>query len=172
MKNIFAFVMAVALLATPLFATTIQKMELPELVSVSDHILQAHVASVEARYEDGNIYTYVALTVDDPIKGDNRRSVVLRQLGGRIGAKMLWVPGMPQFKTSDQVVVFLRNRMDGTFDVVGLNQGKYDVVDNFAVAHVSGVTVVDPKTGIMSDSGFVEKAPLEAFKAKIRELMR
>lgn len=172
MKKTIAFVVAVVALAIPLFATTIQKMALPELVNTSDNILQAHVASVEARYEGGNIYTYVALSVDDPIKGDNRRSIVIRQLGGRIGAKMIWVPGMPQFKTSDQVVVFLRNRTDGTFDVVGLNQGKYDIVDNYAVAHVSGVTVVDPKTGVMSDGGFVEKAPLEAFKARIRELMR
>jgi hypothetical protein len=172
MKKIIAFIIAVASLATPLFATTVQKMELPELVSTSDHILQGHVASVDTRYQDGTIYTYITLAVDDPIKGDTRRSVVVRQLGGRIGAKMLWVPGMPQFKNTDQVVVFLRNRGDGTFDVIGLNQGKYDIVDNYAVAHVSGVTVVDPKTGVMSDGGFVEKAPLDAFKAKIRELMR
>jgi hypothetical protein len=34
------------------------------------------------------------------------------------------------------------------------------------------VNVLDPKTGQMSDAGFVEKAPLEAFKNKIRELVR
>ena len=41
-----------------------------------------------------------------------------------------------------------------------------------AVANVSGVSILDPKTGLMSDGGFVDKAPLETFKAKIRELAR
>ena len=70
------------------------------------------------------------------------------------------------------MIVFLRNRHDGTFDIAGLNQGKYDIDNEFAVANVSGVTMVDPKTGLMSDHAFVDKAPLESFKAKIRELVR
>ena len=45
-------------------------------------------------------------------------------------------------------------------------------IDNQAVAHVSGLSLVDTKTGQMTDGGFVAKAPLEAFKAKIRELVR
>ena len=165
-------ILVVAILATPLFATTVRRMELPQLVSASDNIVQGRVESVEARYEGNMVCTYVSVAVDDPLKGDRRRTVLVRQLGGRIGAKTIWIAGMPQFKTGDQVIVFLRNRRDGTFDVIGLNQGKYDIVDGAAVANVSGVTILDPKTGLMSDAGFVEKAPLDAFKAKIRELVR
>ena len=165
-------ILVLAILATPLFATTVQRMELPQLVSASDNIVQGRVESVEARYEGNMICTYVSVAVDDPLKGDRRRTVLVRQLGGRIGAKTIWIAGMPQFKTGDQVIVFLRNRRDGTFDVIGLNQGKYNIVDGAAVANVSGVTILDPKTGLMSDAGFVEKAPLEAFKTRIRELVR
>jgi hypothetical protein len=172
LRELYGLIFAVALLATPLLATTVQKMELSQLVAVSDNIVQGHVELVEARYEDRMVYTYVSVTVDDPLKGDRRRTVLVRQIGGRIGARTMWVAGMPQFKTGDQVIVFLKNRQDGTFDVIGLNQGKYDIVNDYAVANVSGVSVLDPKTGLMSDAGFVEKAPLETFKAKIRELVR
>ena len=159
------------LAATPLMATTVMRMELPALVKASDSIVQGHGEAIETRFEsDKMVYTYISVGVDDPLKGERRRSLLVRQMGGKIGAMTMWIAGAPQFKEGDQVIVFLRNRRDGTFDVVGLNQGKYDIVDDFAVANVSGVSIMDPKTGTISDEGFVDKAPLAAFKAKIREL--
>jgi hypothetical protein len=70
------------------------------------------------------------------------------------------------------VIVFLRNRQDGTFDVVGLSQGKYDLLNDFAVTNITGLTLVDPKTGQLMEAGSVDKTPLEGFKRKIRELAR
>src|SRR5262249_26289337 len=106
------FILSIVVMATTLFATTVQKMELQELVSTSDSIVQGHVEGVEARYEEKMIYTYISITVDDPIKGERRRTVLVRQLGGTIGAKTVWIAGMPGFKPGDQVIVFLRNRQD------------------------------------------------------------
>ena len=77
-----------------------------------------------------------------------------------------------QFKADDEVIVFLRNRQDGTFDVVGLSQGKYDVINNFAVSNTSGLTLVDAKNGTISERAIDAKSPLESFKARIRELAR
>ncbi len=162
----------VALVATPLFATTVKKMDLPELVATADSIVQGQVDSVETRWENRTAYTYVSVRVDDPLKGDRRRTILIRQLGGRIGALNVYVAGMPVFSEGDQVIVFLRDRANGTFDVVGLNQGKYAIVNDVAIANVSGLTLVDPKTGHLTDAGFVEKAPLETFKAKIRGLVK
>ena len=160
------------IVAAPLFATTVPKMELAQLVTTADSIVQGHVDSVESRWEDKLAYTYVSITVDDPLKGDRRRTVLVRQLGGKIGALNLTVSGMPKFSAGDQVIVFLKSMRNGTFDVVGLNQGKYEIVDDYAVANVSGLTLLDPKTGQLTDAGFVQKAPLEAFKAKIRGLVQ
>jgi len=165
-------ILFVAMLATSVFATIVQKMELQQLVATADSIVQGRVESVEARYEERTIYTYISIVVDEPLKGDRRRTVLLRQMGGRIGAKAVWIAGMPQFNSGDQVIVFLRNRQDGTFDVIGLNQGKYDIVNDYAVANVAGVSILDPKTGLISEKAFVDKVPLETFKTKIRELMR
>jgi len=162
----------IAVLAVPLFASTVKKMELQELVSVSDAIAQGTVESVEARFEDKAIYTYASIRVDDALKGGPRRAVLIRQAGGRIGTLVLDAAGTPQFKKGDQVIVFLRDRKNGTFDVVGLSQGKYDIVDNNAVSNVSGLSLVDAKSGVLLEGSNVDKRPLEAFKAKIREFAR
>lgn len=172
LRAFLALVFSVAILAAPLWATTVRKMDLPELVSASDSIVQGRVDSVEARWESNLAYTYVSVSVVDPLKGERRRSLLIRQLGGKIGSLNVTVSGMPIFRNGDQVIVFLKGQTGGTFNVVGLNQGKYEIVDDFAVANVSGLTLVDPKTGLLSDAGFVDKAPLEAFKTKIRGLVR
>jgi len=156
------------------FATTVRKMDLPALVKTSESIVQGRVDQVYSQWDAERklAFTYVSVTVDDPLKGDRRRTVLIRQLGGKVGSLTMSVAGTPRFSVGDQVIVFLKNSNDGAFNVVGLNQGKYDIVEDFAVANVSGLTLIDPKTGQLSDAGFVEKAPLEAFKARIRELAR
>ena len=170
--RIWAFTLCLGLLAGSASATTVPKMELPELVSASDSIVQGRVESVESRWENDLAYTYVSVIVDEPLKGERRRALLIRQIGGKIGSLNVTVSGMPKFKARDQVILFLKRRQDGTFDVVGLNQGKYEILDNFAVANVSGITLVNPKTGQLTDAGFMDKAPLEAFKARIRGLVK
>lgn len=161
-----------AMQSMPFMATTVKRMDLPELVAASDSIIQGRVDSVEARWEDNLAYTYVSVSVVDPLKGERRRSVLIRQVGGKIGALSVTVSGSPAFRNGDQVIVFLKGQTGATFHVVGLNQGKYEIVEDFAIANVSGLTLLDPKTGQLSDAGFVDKAPLEAFKTKIRGLVR
>jgi hypothetical protein len=172
MRRLFTFILGITIGVTPLLATTVTKMELHELVSLSDAIVQGRIESVEARWEDRLIYTYASVTIDDPLKGERRRALLIRQPGGRIGSLNVSVSGVPQFRTGDEVIVFLRNRQDGTFEIVGLSQGKYDIVNNFAVSNTSGLTLVDSKTGTISERAIEAKTPLESFKSKIRELAR
>ena len=165
-------VIIIGLLGMPAFASTIKKMDLKELVSVSDAIAQGTVESVESRWEKQSIYTYTSIRVDEAMKGGPRRALLIRQAGGQIGALHAHVPGMPQFKVGDQVIVFLHDRKDGTFDVVGLGQGKYDIQENVAVTNVSGMTLADPKTGQLMEAGPADNRPLDSFKLKIREFAR
>jgi hypothetical protein len=162
----------ILVLVAPVFGTTIKKMDLPELVSLSDSIVQGTVESVEARWEDKSIYTYTSIRVDEGMKGAPRRAFLVRQPGGKIGALNLNAPGTPQFRQGDQVIVFLRDRKDGTFDVVGLEQGKYEIQNNFAVTNISGLTLADPKTGQLLEAGPADRKPLDTLKTKIRELAR
>jgi hypothetical protein len=162
------------LLAASGFASTVRKMELPDLVRNSDSIVQGRVEQVYTRWDEKLkvAFTFVSVYVDDPLKGARRRTVLIQLLGGKVGSLVQTVAGMPRFNRGDAVIVFLKDRNNGSFEVVGMNQGKYDIVNDFAVANVSGVTLVDPKTGQLSEARFVDKAPLEEFKAKIRELVR
>jgi hypothetical protein len=172
LRRLILIATILAALTMPAFGTTVQKMELDALVLASDSIVQGRVESVESRWENNLAYTYTSVTVDEPLKGGRRRAVLIRQLGGKIGSLHVTVAGMPQFKQGDQVIVFLKGRADGTFDVVGLNQGKYEITNDFAVANVSGLTLLNPKTGQLDEAGFMDKAPLELFKTKIRELVK
>jgi hypothetical protein len=170
--KLFKMVMIAAVLASPALASTVKKMDLQELVKVSDAIAQGTVESIETRWEDQAIYTYTSIRVDESIKGGPRRAYLLRHPGGKIGALNADVPGTPKFKQGDQVIVFLRDRKDGTYDVVGLGQGKYDILNNFAVTNVAGLTLVDPVSGRLMEGGPVDRKPLDSFKTQIRGLMR
>jgi len=161
-----------SILAAPLAATTVVKMDLPRLVSTADHIVQGRVESVETRGEQNKIYTYVSVVIDESIKGNGRRAVVIKQLGGTFGNTIYSIAGMPHFRKGDQVILFLKVRKDTAFDVVGMNQGKYEIKNDIAVTNVHGITLIDPGTGVTSDAGFVDRVPVETLKKRIRELMR
>ncbi len=171
-RNSIFLGLALLVIASPLFATTVLKMDLQDLVTASDSIIQGRVESVETRWENKLAYTYTSVVVDEGMKGGPRRAVLIRLPGGKVGSLKVHVAGMPQFKTGDSVILFLKGRADGTFDVVGMNQGKYDIEQNTATAHISGLTLFNEKTGQMEGAGFLDKAPLDVFKAKIRELVK
>lgn len=180
MRTPYIKIAAILLLvaALPLLGTTIPRMDLAALVSNSDRILQGKVETVEVRVDARRRlpFTWVRVRVDDPLKGDRRQTVFLKHVGGKApnSPYTITVAGTPMFRQGDNVIVFLRDLKDGddTYQVVGMNQGKYEVIDEVAVAQISGVELIDPKTGRTLPSGFVESAPVEALKAKIRELVK
>jgi len=153
-------------------ASTVIRMALPQLVQQADSIIQGRVDHTEVKWEQNLAVTYIYVTVEDPMKGARRSTVVIRQLGGNIGAMHVEVSGMPKFSTGEEVILFLQARRDGNFQVLGMNQGKYQITDDYAVSNVSGINVYNPTTGRIETPAFVEKAPVEALKSKIRELMK
>jgi hypothetical protein len=83
------------------------------------------------------------------------------------------ISGMPQFKNGDNVILFLKESSDGVnHTVVGLNQGKYLIVNEVAISNVTGVELVDPKSRQTIPGGHTQSAPVDAFKARIRELVK
>ncbi len=160
------------LFAMPAVATTVTRMELSELVTSSDSIVQGRVDSTEVRWEENLAYTYISINVDEPLKGERRRTILIRQPGGKIGAFNVAISGMPQFRIGDEIIVFLRDRRNGTFDVVGFGQGKYEIIGGFAISNASGLTLLNSKTGQPSIGVSEQKTPLEELKTKIRGLVR
>jgi hypothetical protein len=178
-KILFLTVLLTTALAIPVLGTTVPKMDLKALVGKSDHIVQGKVEAMDVVVEQNRPFTRVRIRVDDPIyarRGGRRQTLVLKFLGGRMdtpkGPVDLAISGMPSFNLGDNVIVFLREQPDGNNSVVGLNQGKYLVVNEVAIASISGVDLVDPRTGKSVPAGYTESAPVDAFKARIRELLK
>jgi len=161
-----------------LLGTTVPKMDLKALVDRSDSIVQGKVEAIEVRVDNQLRlpFTWIRVHVDDPLKGARQQTVFIRQVGGKAPGSpyTLAVAGTPRFQLGDNVIVFLRDVQDGSgaFQVVGMSQGKYQVFGETAVAHISGVELVGSNTGRALPSGYVESAPVESLKAKIRELVR
>jgi hypothetical protein len=161
------------ILAAPAFATTVAKMDLAQLVKRADFIVQGQVQSVYTQWDEQQrlVFTYISIRVDESLKGGSRQSVLIRQIGGTAGTVQMSVAGVPQFKSGEMAVVFLKQQNDGTFQVVGMNQGLYEIIDDFAVTNVVGVDLFDTRTGQITKPLIGGRAPLEQLKTKIKELL-
>src|SRR5439155_18579016 len=140
-------VLLAAILAIPSFATTVVKLDLAQLVQRADMIVEGRVEAVYSQWDGGQrlVFTYVSIRVDDPLKGERRQSVLIRQVGGTVGTIQMSIAGVPQFKNGEMAIVFLKRQGDSTFQVVGMNQGLYEIIDDFAVSNVFGVDLFDSK---------------------------
>lgn len=146
MKTLAWGILVCFVFAPLVLATTVVKMELPEIVQKSDRIVEAVVESVESRWEADRklAFTYVTLRVVEDFKGTGS-TVTLKLLGGTVGALTVTVPGMPRFAPRERAIVFLRRQPDVTYDLVGINQGVYEIVGDYAVSDLFD----DPQTGVV-----------------------
>lgn len=176
-RRLFSTLAALAvvfIIAMPSLGSIVLRMDLEDLVSNSDTIIQGVVEAVYSQWDSERnlIFTYAAIGVEDPLKGERRRSLLIRQMGGQVGSLNMTVPGMPEFVAGSSVIVFLKDSGNGTFQVVGMNQGRYLIAEDFAVSALTGIDLMDPKTGLVSGTSAVRKVGLEDFKREIRELVR
>jgi len=172
--NLIGAALMLALVAASAFATTVTKLNLEQLVTRADLIVQGQVQSVYSQWDEEHrlVFTYVSLRVDESIKGSSRQSVLIRQVGGTVGTVQMSIAGLPQFRTGETAIAFLKHQDHSTFQVVGMSQGLYEVVQDYAVSNVYGVHLFDNQTGEITKPLIGVRAPLEQLKTKIRELLR
>lgn len=171
--HVSAAIAVLLLISESGWTTTVLKMDLPALVQESDSIVQGQVERVEAQWDEQRktIFTYISVRVLEQLKGEPGQVVLIRQIGGKVGAMNLSILGMPAFRSGEEVILFLKRNTEATYHVVGLSQGKYAIGSDFAVANVSGIELVDRKTGQVIE-GVISREPLESFKSRIRQLVR
>ena len=171
LKVVLALIAANAL---EVHASVVVRMDLPKLVEVSDSIVQGTVTRVEVTWDPDAkmVYTSARIKIDDRLKGDRSQELTIRQEGGKIGAMTVHVSGSPSFRVGQQMIVFLDSRADGTFNVVGLTQGKYDIVNGAAVSNVSGLELLNETTGRIERPGTSAMLNVDALKARIRGLVK
>jgi hypothetical protein len=135
--------LAVALfigIAAPARATTMLPMDLDDLVVEADGIVLGTIVDIESdwsiNYTQNRslLYTTYTLLVERGLRGVESGTVRFRVVGGDDGSTLLTVPGAPHFRQGDRVVLFLRAGIpDAISDVVGMEQGKFTVVDDMIV---------------------------------------
>lgn len=130
MKRLLPFLLSLSMLlaGAPAFATTVVKLELEELVKLSDVIVVADVRSVESFVDEGRVHTRIRLEVAERWKGSPGETVEIVHLGGRTEKLATVVHGMPAFRQGERVLVFLEKpKGHPHYVVTGLSQGKFSL---------------------------------------------
>lgn len=121
----------VLLLGTSLAsATTLLKMDFPDLAREANHIVIGTVTDVEGEWDSSFrfIHTNVTLSVQRSLRGAAPSEIVLRTPGGVIGGEGQVADGAATFERGEKVLVFLARDEDGVLTVLGWTQGKSRIV--------------------------------------------
>jgi hypothetical protein len=100
------------------------------LVLASDAVALATPVEEHAQYEDGKIFTYTRLHVDNGIAGEaaTGSDVYVRAFGGVVDHIGMVSEGEPTFSVGKQQLLFLRHGVvAGTYNVTGDAQGQFVV---------------------------------------------
>jgi hypothetical protein len=162
-------------------ATTVLPLNLQKLVDISSSVIVGHVVNVhtEGQLKPRKIETVIQIEVDECLIGPCKPTLILRQLGGMYdfidGRFTQSVPGMPQYKIGERVVLFLEETDTKRLVVTGLAQGKFSVSDESESASLSrdlgGLHFVDASTKQPVDVGGlnVMSTRLDALKVSLKK---
>ncbi len=132
MKILRALICVLAVLAAA--ATSVRAEQTPQwsddqLAGFSSAIVTGRVADLATGRDitTGAIHTYITLQLDSVLKGDiSERTIVVKQLGGRLGEETLAIADQPEFAIGEDVMLYLEARQrDRTLYTTGLWQGKW-----------------------------------------------
>jgi hypothetical protein len=168
-------------------ATTFMRMSLEQLVSAAPLIVRARCQGSIVSAERGEIRTITSFEVRELWKGSAPAVLRVRLLGGRTAQLTSHVEGVPQFRTGEDVVLFLEPKRNGTYSVVSWAQGTFrihragadarEVVtqDSSAFApsellHSRAPQSVRMERSAPSAPEPVRNMPLEVFRARVAAL--
>jgi len=133
-RQLIAIVALVSIVPAISFSASSHQMGLDDLVKHADHIVVGKVANVRSEWTDNKIYSMSTIVVTDNIKGNVVDSYVITTLGGtafhpRLKAEITMdVSGGLFFSKNEDVVLFTKQNKIGNHQVVGMSQGKFNIV--------------------------------------------
>jgi hypothetical protein len=140
-----------ALMVLPARATIMQYLAVEDLTRLSSDVFYGRVISTETDWnaDRTRIYTRISVRIDETFKGALGRSetVTVTQLGGQKDGARLDYSGRPVFSVGESVVLFTTRGKNNDFIVVGLKQGKMQVVGSEVRRDFSGITMVQRSPG-------------------------
>ncbi|MCA1586623.1 MAG: matrixin family metalloprotease [Acidobacteria bacterium] len=126
-------------------------LEVSDLASGSAVVVTGRVAGIEARWDAATIYEYVTVQVVERLKGaDIPATIVIKQLGGRLGTVGLHIEGQASFALGEDVLLFLTVRpRDGTLQTSEFDRGKWRLVPDLATGRTHAVPAAAVMTPIV-----------------------
>lgn len=118
--------------AQPVGATTLIRMDLPDLVSGAERVVHARAVDQKVYWDASGtrIYTDTTFEVLEDAKGTGPNRLTVWMLGGRIDPAEMTVEGTPIFRIGEEVVLFTSPGPAGKKNLVGFSQGVLRVLEN------------------------------------------
>jgi hypothetical protein len=120
-------------------ATVMVELSLEEMVARADGIVIATVERSGSQLvlgESAEPHTVTTLRVSEWLKGAGGERIVLRERGGVVQDRGMWIDGTPRYARGERVLVFLERRPDqpGQFRTFAMAQGKFRIVSGIGGA--------------------------------------
>jgi hypothetical protein len=160
------------LLAAEASATTVIRLELPEMVDASARIVVGTVSGSETVWVGRELFTRYTVAVEETLLGDGQSTVSVLVPGGidrsrRVPIGMA-VAGAPAMMTGERAVLLLapidHPAVRGDLQIVGFNQGRFPVVNG-------RVTAAQATAGATSRTA-ASAEPLSALRTRLHGLVQ
>ena len=165
-------VCALILAATSVFATTLEKLALDDMIQKSTEIVRGRVTSVTALRRGALIVTQVRLAVSERWKGAEASSVDIFLHGGTFQGLRQTFSGTPELREGSEYVFVLWAGKSGNRQIIGLSQGVLDIQPAPAAAVKDEAQPLAVRSAIvgMLDPITREKTPDAGFKIPLNDL--
>jgi len=112
-------------------ATIVLALSLEELIRQADLIVlgrcEENISAWDS--ERKRIFTYITVVPQRCLKGSECPPLIkIRQLGGMVDNLAMTIAGSPSFSPNEKVVLFLRRSNSTYYQVLGMSQGKFSVI--------------------------------------------
>ena len=176
-------VLGLLLLAIPgwLGASTVRFLPLDQMAIRADQIFTGEVVGVASQLNArrSGIFTFVTIEVGEYLKGGRRGVLTLRMLGGEAEGYRLVVPGSPEFRLGEEVLVFSDGGAGRIPTVLGMAAGKFTVQrdpvtgERVLERSLAGLTLEDSSgTQVTANqAGSQERASLDEVRRIVREAL-
>jgi hypothetical protein len=154
-------------------ATTIERMSLAKMAQAAPLIVRARCAGISVAFDAGEIWTFTSFRIEETWRGDAPLQITVRLLGGTMGNVTSHVSGVPQFRSGEDVILFLQPAKRGDFSVVSWEQGTFRVTrdaagtESYVTQDTASFATFDPATRRFRATG-IRHMPLERFRARVQ----
>jgi hypothetical protein len=170
-------------MVTTAHATVMVEVPLERLVAEADLVAHARVLATGARLVQNAQWHFEPHSVAivrllEVIAGAPRASeLVIDEIGGEVQGRAMRIAGTPEYRTGEEVVLFLRELPGGEYRTYAMAQGAFEVLP--AVGSAERVVVRDTRTlsiarwaaGAMTlDHGTRAEMPLASFLDVLRAI--